>query len=524
MKNGVIYTAPAYWDFQWHMPLIQSFIYGDNFPPQNESFSGLPQTYHFFYDLLTAIYSTWGVPLVFAVNFISIAALFFLFLAIIGFAEEIFRSYIIGAIAVLFTMTTSSLHFVYYFNNFSHLNIPKTISSLLFNTDHPYMNAFVPGHNFGYNGNMFNMFYFLAERHLVMAMLFLVIAMWFIYQRKHFTNSHMFLLGAGMGLYFLWQISITITVMCSLVFLFIFDNYRKKTLYMLAGLLIVFSIHVIYFKIVQQSVWFLPDIGNYPRLNFNFPTMDDVYPFTPLHAVGYYFFAYGLKIVLLFLGIFYLWKKNKKILYLLLSVIVPSFILVNAVQLIPQSIYDNHKWLRPINIFIDLVAGYALFNYCKHKNRIIIGIVLFISVTLSGLVELPPYFNTKPIDYFVDTRTPLVSDIRYNTPAKSVFIAQDSREIQYAGRIQFLGNHTGGDIKVDSQRRMDIINQINMATTLQEFCKTTKTYSIDFIESGTDNLPKIYYILPLTGYSFKSINSKKENVTIIDINKICMRV
>lgn len=55
-KNNVIYSSPIYWDFHWHAAIIQNFVYGDNFPPQNEAYPGIPMAYHFFGDLVMGIY------------------------------------------------------------------------------------------------------------------------------------------------------------------------------------------------------------------------------------------------------------------------------------------------------------------------------------------------------------------------------------------------------------------------------------------------------------------------------------
>ncbi|MBM3283498.1 hypothetical protein FJY90_04550, partial [Candidatus Gottesmanbacteria bacterium] len=106
-NNGVIYTSPVFWDFKVHVPIIQNFVFGDNFPPENVSFSGMPMTYHFFFDLLIAIYSSLGLDLAGSVNFVSTTSFFFMLLAIIGLSEELFNSIIIGAITILLTITSS---------------------------------------------------------------------------------------------------------------------------------------------------------------------------------------------------------------------------------------------------------------------------------------------------------------------------------------------------------------------------------------------------------------------------------
>ena len=151
LRGGTIYTSPAYWDFQWHAPLIQNFVYGDNIRPQNESFAGMPSTYHFFWGFWVAIYAATGLDLVLGINYISILSLFFLLVAIIGFGEELFKSLQIGVLALLLTITSSSLHFLNYFLDATNQNLFQVMKNILFNTRHPYFFSFVSGNPFGYN-------------------------------------------------------------------------------------------------------------------------------------------------------------------------------------------------------------------------------------------------------------------------------------------------------------------------------------------------------------------------------------
>jgi len=55
-ENGMT-TAPAtnYGDLAFHLSVISSFAYGGNIPPENPVFAGVPFTYPFLIDLLTAI-------------------------------------------------------------------------------------------------------------------------------------------------------------------------------------------------------------------------------------------------------------------------------------------------------------------------------------------------------------------------------------------------------------------------------------------------------------------------------------
>jgi len=80
IENGNILTAPAnsYGDLPFHVSAITSFAYGENFPPHNPIFAGLPFTYSFIIDFLAAFYlragAGWRVAL-FLENFALAVAL-----------------------------------------------------------------------------------------------------------------------------------------------------------------------------------------------------------------------------------------------------------------------------------------------------------------------------------------------------------------------------------------------------------------------------------------------------------------
>ncbi len=520
LRGGSIYTSPVYWDFKWHAPLIQNFVYGDNFPPQNESFAGVAATYHFFWGFLTAIYAS-KVGLISTINYISILSLFFLLTTIVGFGEEVFKSFWTGILAALLTITSSSLHFVPYFKNALNQRepFPHIIKSLLFNTSHPFFFSFVPGNPYGYNGTMFNMFCFLAERQIVIGVIFLIFFAWVIYKKDNLTNTNLIIMGLLGGSYFLWHLFITIMIFSALLFLVIVDKERKKTLSLLIPFSLVFIIHLLYFKHLTNSGWFYPDVKSFPKINFNFPTMGKEYPFSILHALGYYVYGYGFKIILLFIGLFFLKKKDTKLFLTLLSVIIPTFILINTVQLSPLSIYDNHKWLRPMNVIIDLIASFALYQlFTSRKLRIlsfIFGVFLFILSTMSGFLELIPFLNSQPTNLYARYPSPLILSIRNTTKPQSTFLTQlYGKEVQLAGRKLFLGDYAGQDLRLKKRLREEIINQIYSTTSLKTFCSLTRQYKIDYVE-GTQTP------LALTLSSDPITKQEDNQMPFIEVKKVC---
>jgi hypothetical protein len=518
-SNSKIYTSDVYWDFQWHMPLIQNFAYGDNFPPQNESFAGFPATYHFFWGVLVAIYTITGLQIVNAINFITIISFFFLLLAIVGISDEIFLTKFPGVIAVIFSITSSSLRFISDLYKILHNNLTVVMQYFLFNTTNPYLYSFIRGNPYGYNGTMFNLYYFLAERQMIPGVIYLIFIVWLLYKKDEIKTKYLFLIGIGAGMFFLWHLYITVMVLCALLFVLLIDKNKKSTLMFFIGFLIAFTAHVVYFKLLQQSNWFIHDVSAYPKINFNFPTLNNEYTLSIAHFIGYYLYGYGFKVFFLIAGILFLWKQNRRACLIILSIIIPTFVLINTVQLSPLSIYDNHKWLRPMNIIIDIISGYAFYYiFIKTKKYIplLIGMPILLCLTFSGIIELIPFFNVRPIIFFVNEQSPLVKIIRSKTPRKSIFVGNDAKEIHLAGRKLFLGNYSGQDLRLDSNKRQAVINGIYKAKTKNEICSFAINYKIDYIENNikSSNLLNAMHV-------FKSVNQNNNIVTFVNVARSC---
>lgn len=521
-NNGVIYTSPVFWDFKVHVSIIQNFVFGDNFPPENVSFSGISMTYHFFFDLLIAIYSSLGLDLAGSVNFVSTTSFFFMLLAIIGLSEELFNSIIIGAITILLTITSSSLRFINYFISAWDGNLIKTITQILRNSQHPFSFSFIEGNPFGYNGTMFNIFYFIEERQMIFAVLFLIFALVVFLYINHLSYQQCLIAGILLGLFLQWHLFATINICFIPIILFTFTKERQKIFTLFIGFSIVFIWQILYFKLLTQSVWFLPDITNYPKLNFNFPTMSNEYPFTILNALGYYIFNYGMKVILIYLGFNNLFKNNKQCFLLMISLVLPAFILTNTIQLSPVSVYDNHKWLRPMNVILDILVAYTLIEFFINNKMILkklIGITLFILMTLSGFIELMPFLNSRPTTYYVNYQSPIIKEIRQHTPPKTVFLS-NNQSVFLAGRRVFLWIVPGQNLGLNYDLRIKIINKIYNADDLYTLCNIIKQFGIDYIEfnSKTIELP-IFAQIPTS--NLQNIIDKTNNITFVNMKNTC---
>src|SRR3972149_11899868 len=95
-------STKAWSDFASHVPLIRSFSFGDNFPPQYPVFPGEPIKYHFLFYAYVGYLEKIGLPIGFSLNIPSVLGFIFLLLMIYFFAKMIFKSKVVGLLSVFF--------------------------------------------------------------------------------------------------------------------------------------------------------------------------------------------------------------------------------------------------------------------------------------------------------------------------------------------------------------------------------------------------------------------------------------
>jgi hypothetical protein len=537
-ESGLIKKSAVYWDFNIHFPIIQSFVRGDNFPAQNPSMAGVPLTYHFFFDLLVSIYSSLGTDLVTAMNFVSIMSLAAMLLGLFGLSVEIFSSYLVGAVALPLVVTTASLRFLMDARNIWRESLFGWLEKVL--RQHPYHFAFVEGNVAGYNGNMFNVFYFLAERQLVVATTFVLTMSGILLYRAQLSRIEVLSVGVIAGLFVNWHLFATISVLVMLASLCCWGPGRKQSLGILMCTGVLVGWEGLHTYAVLHSGIFLPRTLEYPKVNLAFSTMmprtGEAYPLSFAHFVFYWVFAYGIKIVLLPLAIRSLWRRSPDATRVLLCWIVPTFILVNLVQLSPLSVYDNHKWLRPMNVAIDLlIASYVVVVGrlgSRLRSALTMG-VLMVLLTSSGLVENIPYAKlslSRPSGiFYANERTPLIETIESSTPRGAVFHGVNVLEVHMAGRKTFLPNkadESGATNIIDSfgineHPRKEIVSQIYAAASLDELCRHAQEQRIDFLEVSAKSPVVSVYPLGAEWPRITGNNRHNHEISFLDLARVC---
>ncbi len=533
--DGQIYRSEVYWDLSIHYPMIQTFVYGDNFPPENESFAGVPMTYHFFFDLLTATYAAVGLDLVWAMQVVSVASLFVMLLTVAGLAIEAFGSSWVGAFAVVLCVTTGSFRFAGTLQSWAIGGIDRVLPEMLANTAHPYGFSVLFDRPVGYNGNMWNIFYWIAERQMIMAIIFLLFAAWVLLVVDRMPWRVALALGALLGLFLQWHLYVAIMVLAAMGWQVLWRRRsRGPEVALLIGYVAVVAVQLLYLKQISNGPWFLPEIHNYPRLNFEFASLLPTFPASPLHTVGFYVFGYGMRLVFLVVALVVLWRTRSPVLPVFLGIILPTFVLINTVQLSPLSVYDNHKWLKPMNVIIDLAVAFGVVQSLRQSGRVFGAVTaapLVVVLTLSGFMELMPYLNSRPSQLYASYPTSAIAAIREHSAPRATFLGSESRMLHLGGRKMFLGNpgdEPGATSVVETEKfdvapRQNAMTRIYHSESAADFCRLIAEHRIDYVEfNGETSVLPIFRAI----FSFPRFEVSKENggpVVYVDARAGCLQ-
>ncbi|MCL5113582.1 MAG: hypothetical protein M1372_00230 [Patescibacteria group bacterium] len=469
----MLIATKAWSDFASTIPLIRSFSFGNNFPPQYPIFPGLPIHYHFLFYLMVGFLEKLGLRINLALNILSILGFFGLLLIVYYFAKNIFVSRSVGILTVILFLFNGSLSFVYFFKNhpLSKNIIYEIFSNQKFSSFGPYDNGIVSA--------FWNLNIYTNQRHLAPAFaISLLIIFLFInpvLKRENPSLKLSILLGIILGFYFYFHLAVFLmTVVILIILALLFPKVIKS-------LLLILSIGAV---IALPQYKYLESGGSTFKPFFS-PGYLASFNLTIISFVNYWIQNLGLHIILIPLGFIFAPKNAKKILIAFFSL----FIIGNTMQFSPE-MAANHKFFNYFMIIGVMFSSYSLVKLWNKKNLLKpIAVILFFFLILSGIIDFFPVYNDSKIalpDY------PINQDVKWimqNTPPSSVFL-----NIQYlytpaslAGRKIFLGWpyfpwSAGYDTLTRDNLRKNLLNSNNVDL----FCKKISRYNINYVEI---NLP-----------------------------------
>lgn len=473
VKNEEIYTSFVFWDFKWLIRLVENFAKGDNFPPVNESVSGVYQVYHFFWAIIPSTYQILGLNIAQSFNLFSTLSLGFIILVALGFMELYGYSKLAYVVVPIFILTHGSLKFADHLSLF--LPSPSLTLQSLFTSRADLVDFNVDG-RFGYNGNMFNVFYFIQERQLIFALFALLIFIYILLHASYFKAKILILFGVLFGLFMQWHFFIWIEFLLvgitylSLAFVFSKKIIDRKLVIFILTLTITSIMYAVLLKLYinSQPIFNTEFLNQFPKINFDFPTMQN-YKFSFVNVLIHYIYAYGIRIYFYLLAFYVSYKINKKA-FLLLLAFIPIFVLMNTIQFSSFTIYDNHKFLKSFNLVMDIFSliFFLVFAAKSHISRIVSLTVIFFAV-FSGLIGLISFFFQKSNVLFFSPKNEHYKKIEKSNP-RSVFLTDNEKTVFMAGRKVFYTTHVGiyGGLKIDDKKQ--IHEQISSLSDRQSIC------------------------------------------------------
>jgi len=453
-EGKFLISIKGWTDFGANLSLVQSFALGQNFPTTHPFFPGEPIHYHFMFWFQAANLSYLGLNPVWSVNALSILSLFALLVMITTCAESLFDSRVVGRLAVVLFLLSSSLYYLPFLR-------ADSLATLLRRTD--YLPSGYPWR--GENWGVLTMGVLGYQRHLISGMGILLVVLIFLitnYRSRQkklsgpgstgpnetvgepivansnaendpdqsksgidrpFLYASLFS-GVLIGLLPYWNSPTFVASLAILGCLFLLFPCRIYigSLILVSLILGVPQVLMLRTRPVGQSL-----------LHWGY-TLDHPTIFQVLKYLGW---SFGLKWVLIAIALIFLRNWHRKAFLAFSSLLAVVFFFQLSVDT-----FNNHKLLNIWTIFAAMYAGFGLWRLAKIGIAgVALSIVLVVFTTLGGVIDLFPIHNDRmlTVPFRNDRLTTWLLD---NTQSSDLFLSQTflSHPILFSGRKIFLGN------------------------------------------------------------------------------------
>lgn len=423
-KDGTMLIAGKAWsDFASHIPLIRSFSFGDNFPPEFPLFPNEPIRYHFLFYALVGMLEKAGVRIDYALNISSAISFTALIITIYLLAKTLFKSTAVGVLSVVFFLFNGSLSFVEFFK--THPLSTSTVNDIITNT---IFASFGP-----YDGKIVSAFWnlniYTNQRHLALPLAALFAIILFIIKfekrQKHIPIYSLAVIGILIGILPFSHSSVFIMALSVLGILLLLLPKLRKSIFLILLIGGLLSLPRILF--LRETATFIPSIN----LNYIVPNL------SILSFLYYWLMNLGLFFFLIPLGVLTAPSLGKKVFFAFL----PLFIIGHTIQFSPE-IAANHKFFNAFLIVGNMFAAYLLVRLWNWHvlSKLLVPILIFL-MTLSGIIDFFPIKNDSKILLADYPKNQDVAWIIENTPKDSVFLNSTYlyHPASLAGRKIFLG-------------------------------------------------------------------------------------
>jgi len=454
-------SAKAWSDFGEHIPLIRSFSFGSNLPPQHPLYPGEPIRYHYFFYFLVALLESWGVRLDWALNLMSATGLAFLLLLIYRFSYSLFSRRLAAILSVLFFLFNGSFSWLDYLkiNNFALKSSIINLKSL------SHFPSFGP-----WNGSLITAFWnlniYTNQRHLAFSFALLLFLIYILYiPSRRFSLLTGFILGS---LLLLNQAAFAIGLIFAGWFFLFRPRLRLPMAISIFGVLPWLYLYS-FSSLVPPTL--LKHIG--------FLTPD---PPTTSALAKFWLYNIGLHLFLIPLGAVIAPRRS----WILLPPLIIIFLIPNYWQLSPDLI-NNHKFFNFFLIIGQMFTAHLLAFFLSSRNWFfkLPALLLIFPLTLGGIVDFFPVKNDS-LGYLndVSSNPEAYFFARYTSPNSIVLNSYwFYHSASLAGRKVFNGySYFTWSFGYNAGTREKLAVAIYAAPTRQAACRLLHLYNISYVE------------------------------------------
>lgn len=377
-------------DWPVHLSLISSFVYGDNFPPQNPMHPPGITTYPFAVEFLSAILQSLGATLKSSLVAPGIIYSLAIIALLFNFGRQLFEKRAVAILAIYIGLLWGGMGFMYFIPDL--FKSGNFLGTLLFP---PQEYTFLSDKNMWFFTFLYSEL--LPQRAFLLGLPIFLTSFTFLISgitkgHKAKTMIAGYLIGILPFVHMHSYISAIITsfsfLALTLIDVFKADTKRAKDL--ILHLSIHFLPPILGLGLIQLPV-FLNVAGNAFALHLGFLQQEDNFLIFWFKNTGFFWPLWIAGFVII---------KDKVARYILIASL-PLFILPNLFRFAPWP-YDNLKIFTYWYLIGSFAVATALLKlWSKSFATKIITIILFISLTLSGVLEITRIMNTR------ETKIPL---------------------------------------------------------------------------------------------------------------------
>lgn len=494
-------------DFAANLPLIRSFSFGDNWPPEYPIYPGRPIQYHFLFYAFVGSLERIGVPLDWALNLPS-AFGFFLVLAMIYKISEALFSRRVGLLAVFFALFNGSLGFIQHFQK----NGYQGLGALFSTRDYTAMGPWDGGNVLG----VWHLNVFLNQRHFCLALGILFAFIWIClcFESLSRRQKTVYAIVFGVLLGLMPQLHKPVLLMFAITMgvYFIADPKVRKFLFAVGVISLPFAL-------APTLMGLHLGIGadRVARWSPGFH-IDDL---SFAGFAKFWFWNWGLHVFLIPIG-FVLAPRKAKI------IVFPSIttFLIGSLFVFSSDRLANHKFFNFSLFFLQIFSAFALIRmheFIKSKRFVgrgpLAAASLALSVgalTLSGAIDFIAVVNDNQAMIKDLGADPVADWFFRETPADAVVLNSGFfyHPASIAGRKIFLGwpyfITTAG---YDFDTRSRIMKRIYSGEDPVAMCGLLKENSISYLTvqdtSHDPNSPEINELYFLQNYKSAFVDADR---------------